>query len=390
MSERYPDDSILLSLAEDAFTGVEYIPTGSSPYFLEFRKLIHRTLLAAGRANDMRVYQDGDLTIGVRPGRCFIQNVTLNYGGVTGIAIVSNSTTYAWLDSAGVLQLSSAGFPADRTGFVPLAEIVTGVAGIDSITDLRSEAYLNVPGLTSMGIAATATEINQAVAGIGVTVDVDALNRLTTGPGSTADSEHRHLQVFQDQDSESFFTLINNNSGVNTNAALVVSLPNKLPNDTLLLPNLDNGFLSQRYGGTTYNLVGSVHAQLALGGSFVSTQTGKLMGVVPIDGTVSRVILSLGTNIVSTVATDGVSASVKINGVAVTSTDPAIQSVDGSGFKSTAQGVGTAAVVKSDGTEQVQQGDVFTVDLIRNVSGTVTVEAADVVVLVAIRAKQPE
>lgn len=381
---------MILSLVEDASTGVEYIPTGSSPYFLEFRKLIQRTLLAAGRANDMRVYQDGDLTIGVRPGRCLIQNVALDYGGAAGIAVVSNATTYVWMDSAGAIQLSSVGLPADRTSFVPLAEIVAGVAGIVSITDLRGEAYLNVPGLTLMGIAATATEINQAVAGIGATVDVDALNRLTAGPESTADSEHRHLQVFQDQDSESFFTLINNNSGTNTNSALVISLPNRLANDTLLLPNLGNGFLSQRHGGTTYNLVGSVHAQIAFEGSLVGTQAGKLMGAVPIDGTVSHVILSLGTNIESTVATDGVSASVKVNGVAVTSTDPSIQSVDGMGFKSTSQGVGTVAVVKSDGTEQVQRGDVFTVDLIRNVSGTVTVEAADIVVLVVMRAKQPE
>ncbi len=70
MSERYPDDATLLAMEQDAATGVQYIPTGQSPYYLHFRKLVHRLLLACGRANDLRVYQDGDLSVGVRPGRC--------------------------------------------------------------------------------------------------------------------------------------------------------------------------------------------------------------------------------------------------------------------------------------------------------------------------------
>jgi hypothetical protein len=79
MSERYPDDAALLALESDAATGVEYIPTGRSPYYLEFRKLVQRLLLAAERANDLRVYQDGDLSIGVRPGRCLIQNAAVTF-----------------------------------------------------------------------------------------------------------------------------------------------------------------------------------------------------------------------------------------------------------------------------------------------------------------------
>ncbi len=67
MSERYPSDATLLALSQDDATGVEYIPTGRSPYYLEFRKMLYRLLRATERANDLRVHQDGDLTAGVPP-----------------------------------------------------------------------------------------------------------------------------------------------------------------------------------------------------------------------------------------------------------------------------------------------------------------------------------
>jgi hypothetical protein len=46
MAEVYPSDSELLNLQSDSETGVEYIPTGTAPYYLHFRKLLHRLLLA--------------------------------------------------------------------------------------------------------------------------------------------------------------------------------------------------------------------------------------------------------------------------------------------------------------------------------------------------------
>ena len=390
MAERYPDDAALLALSEDPVTGVEYIPTGRSPYFLEFRKLVQRLLLSLERANDLRVYQEGDLTVGVRSGRCFVSDTAVSYGGASGVAVASDATTHFWLDGGGVLQSGTAGLPTDRTAFVPLAEVVAGTSTISSVVDLRGEAFLQIPDLASMGVAATASEINQVLSGVSETVDAGALGRLTAGPESTADNEHRHLQIIQDTDGEVAFRLINNSSGANANVVLWMSLPNKASGDLLLLPNLASGYLSQRAGGVTYNLIGTVHSQFGHEGDLLGSEVGKLMGVVPIDGVVSDVVLSLGVNIESSVSTDHVSASVKVNGVDVAATDPRVASSDGVGFRSTSQGDGVAAVVKSDGTENVQKGDVLTVDLVRSVSGVITVEASDVVVLVVIRADRPE
>ena len=390
MPERYPDDATLLALAQDGLTGVEYIATGLSPYHLEFRRMLQRLLLVAGRANDLRVYQDGDLTIGVRPGRCYLNNAVQNHAGTTNLAVSANATTHVWLDAAGLLQTATSGLPTDRTSFVPLAQIVTDATAITSLTDLRGEAFLQIPDVATLGLTATRDEINRALTGINATVDAPALNTLTAGPTSTADGEHRHLEVNQDADQEVYFILYNNNAGSSANVALVLSVPNVLADDLVLLVNLANGFLSQRFNGTTYNMVGAVHGQFIHEGALTASLTGKLIGSVPIDGVVTDVILSAGGNLDTDTGTDAVSATAKVNGAVLTSTDPRLTVADGSGFRSTDRGDGTAAIVKSDGTQNVRRGDVLTVNITRSVTGTLTSDAADVVVLIVIRADQPE
>ena len=124
MAEQYPSDATLLALTQDPATGVEYIATGQTPYHLLFRKLLQRLLLVSERANDMRVYQDSDLTIGIRPGRCFISNASQVYAGATGQVVAANSTTHVWLDTSGNLQIGTSGFPSDRSTFLPLAQVV--------------------------------------------------------------------------------------------------------------------------------------------------------------------------------------------------------------------------------------------------------------------------
>ena len=39
MAEVYPTDNELLNIVSETETGVEYIPTGTAPYYLQFRKL---------------------------------------------------------------------------------------------------------------------------------------------------------------------------------------------------------------------------------------------------------------------------------------------------------------------------------------------------------------
>jgi hypothetical protein len=390
MSERYPDDAALLALESDAATGVEYIPTGRSPYYLEFRKLVQRLLLAAERANDLRVYQDGDLSIGVRPGRCLIQNAAVTFAGTSSLIVENNTTTWVWLGDAGAVQTSTAALPTDRTTFVPLASVTSEAGQIMEVVDLRGETFLAVPDTALIGLTATAAEINQALAGINPTVDAAALNVLTGGAGSAADNEHHHETLDTDEDDETEFRLINRSSGNDANIALKFDLAGKLAWVTALLPDPSTGWLMQRYAGQAYTLVGALSVQHKHGGALNSSQSGQLLGVVPIDGVVSDVVLSVGANIESDNSADGVAAVVSVNGVGLTTTSPQITDAAGSGFRSTAQGDGAAAVVKTDGTEQVSKGDVLTVDLTRTAAGTVSSEATDVVVLVVVRGSKPE
>lgn len=390
MSERYPDDAALLALTDDAHTGVQYIPTGQSPYYLEFRRLLQRLLLAAARANDFRVYADGDLSVGVRPGRCVIDNAPIDFTGLTGIALNNNAVTWVWLDAAGEVQTSTTSLPADRTTFVPLASITTNAGAITDIIDRRGQAFCAIPSLSHLGVSATAAELNQALDGISAQVDAAALNALTAGPDSDADALHRHQQMIDDIDAESAMRLANNNAGSSANVLLRFDLPARLPAATDLMPDPATGYLRQRYFGQTFSLVGSTHAQFTHEGALAATQTGKLIGAVPVDGTIVGVILSAGSNLDTDTPADAISATVKVNGTIVTTTDPQLTDADGPGFRSTAAGDGAAAVIKSDGTQNVARGDVLTVDLTRTVSGSVTTEAADVVVLVVIRASKPE
>ncbi|HEX7009980.1 MAG TPA: hypothetical protein VF184_08360 [Phycisphaeraceae bacterium] len=390
MSERYPDDAALLSLSADEATGVAYIPTGRSPYYLEFRRMLYRLLRVAERANDLRVYQDGDLSIGVRAGRCLIGGEPIAFAGAEGVAVAASAVTHVWLDAAGAVQTGTSGLPGDRTAFIPLAQVTAGDSAIESITDLRGEAMLAPASLAMLGLTATAEQINQALEGISADVDALALNFLCGGPSSKADGLHGHTQFYQDLDGQAHLVLINNSSDPAANMALALSLPAVLPFDSILRVNKATGFLQQEYAGTSYDLIGVAHVQFGYEGELTASLTGRLIGAVPIDGVVSGVVLSVGANLQSDQGADGITATVKVNGVSLCATDPTITSAAGAGFRSTAQGDGTAAVVKSDGTQQVSKGDVLMLDLTRTAGGTISTEARDVVVLIIIRASKPE
>lgn len=391
MAEQYPDDGTLLTLSADDATGVEYIPTGQSPYYLSFRQMLYRLLRVAERANDFRPYVDGDLSIGVRGGRCYLNGTAIDFAGASNVAISASATVYVWLDGSGAVQTGS-GLPTDRTAFLPIAQVTAESNSIDTLEDLRGEAFLQLPTLAMLGLTPTAAQVNQVLAGLNGTVDAAALNTLCGGYTTTADQLHRHARFQYNLTGEATFAVENDSTDSSSTVGLMLSLPSLLPASAMLLVDTSNGYLRQRYGlsGEGYQLVGTVHGQFAQEGALTGSLSGKLMGVVPIDGVVSGVILSLGSNLASSNSGDGISATAKVNGTAEASTDPSVTTAAGSGFVSTAQGAGTAGVIKSDGTEQVKRGDVLSVDITRSVSGTVSSEASDVVVMVVIRANQPE
>jgi hypothetical protein len=148
MAEVYPSDNELLNLQADSETGVEYIPTGTAPYYVHFRKLLHRLLLATRRANDLRVYDEGGLDIGVKPGKFWLGTELIAYAGSTGTALADNKAAiYVHLDGAGNLVTDEyTSFPDMATvPHVRLAVVSTSAGDITAIADSRSGHNVIVP-----------------------------------------------------------------------------------------------------------------------------------------------------------------------------------------------------------------------------------------------------
>ncbi len=148
MAEVYPSDNELLNLQTDGETGVEYIPTGTSPYYLQFRKLLYRLLQAARRANDLRVYDEGGLDIGVKGGKFWLGTDLINYNGSTGNTLADDKENiYVYLDSDGNLVVNEySSFPSmDTIPHIRLATVSTSSGDIDLITDCRIGHNFVVP-----------------------------------------------------------------------------------------------------------------------------------------------------------------------------------------------------------------------------------------------------
>ncbi|MBW8038512.1 MAG: hypothetical protein FVQ85_00770 [Planctomycetes bacterium] len=215
MAEAYPSDNELLNIQSDSETGVEYIPTGASPYYLQFRKLLYRLLLATQRANDLRVYDEGGLDIGVKGGKFWLGTVLVNYGGSSGNTLADDKANiYVYLDSAGNLVTNEySNFPnMVTTPHVRLATASTSGGDIESMTDCRVGYNFVIPyeagGVkktieshtaddtltveesssvhTNLGAAATVTLTLPASAPVGTTFTfaVQAVQELRVDPGA--------------------------------------------------------------------------------------------------------------------------------------------------------------------------------------------------------------
>ena len=140
MSEVYPSDNELLNLEADGETGVEYIATGQSPYYLQFRRLLYRLLLATRRANDLRIYDEGGLDIGVKPGKFWADTQLVNYTGSSGNTLADDKANiFVYLTDTGILVTNEySGFPdMATTPHVRLAIVTTSDGDITSIEDCR-------------------------------------------------------------------------------------------------------------------------------------------------------------------------------------------------------------------------------------------------------------
>ncbi len=148
MAEAYPSDNELLNIQSDSETGVEYIPTGTAPYYLNFRKLLYRLLLAVRRANDLRVYDEGGLDVGVKSGKFWLGTQLISYQGSSGNTLADDKENiYIYLDSAGTLVTDEyTGFPdMVTTPHVRLALVCTASGDIVSVTDCRTGHNITIP-----------------------------------------------------------------------------------------------------------------------------------------------------------------------------------------------------------------------------------------------------
>jgi len=148
MAEVYPSDNELLNIQSDSETGVEYIATGTAPYYLEFRKLLYRLLLATRRANDLRVYDEGGLDIGVKAGKFWLDTELISYAGSSGNTLADDKQNiYVYLNSSASLVINEySSFPdMATTPHIRLAIVSTSGGDIDSITDCRAGHNALVP-----------------------------------------------------------------------------------------------------------------------------------------------------------------------------------------------------------------------------------------------------
>jgi hypothetical protein len=150
----------------DSQTGFKYHYPGEANYYTEGQRQRQRLLaLAAALGNRFRVYKDGVLTYGIRPGKLEHGDTTLSYAGSAGNALTDDATNYIWLyNNAGALAIgrSTSDFPnPSATPHLPLATIVTasGGYGYTDITDFRQL------GCFALNSAATPAGLNVLVGG---------------------------------------------------------------------------------------------------------------------------------------------------------------------------------------------------------------------------------
>ena len=148
MAEIYPSDAELNALLSDSETGVEYIPTGTAPYYVHFRRLLYRLLLATKRANDFRLYPEGGLNFGVKAGKFWLGNLRCDYPGSSGNVARDNRTDFIYITSDLTVQIDGMGWEywtSLSNEMVCVAEITSLNGEITNIVDCRDAHSMAMP-----------------------------------------------------------------------------------------------------------------------------------------------------------------------------------------------------------------------------------------------------
>jgi len=148
-----------LSGTTDSDTDAVYPTIGESTYYTTMYRMLQRMLEVEKLVNELRVYQDGALTFGVRAGRASHGTNVYSYAGATEQSLTDDTTNYIWLqvDSGALtLYVNTSAFPdPSATPHIPLATIATGTASAlgsgdtythEDITDYRGRAIYELIG----------------------------------------------------------------------------------------------------------------------------------------------------------------------------------------------------------------------------------------------------
>lgn len=155
-TEEWPESADVLALdgTTDDQTGLPFVAKGttesSSPTLEEqFNRRLHRQNAILALANQGRVVQVDDTHFGVFPADYNLAGSDLHYPGEESVAITTTDDTYyVYLDSGSddgsdgevAVVTDATGWPADRSTFIPLAEITVSSNIISAITDVRARA----------------------------------------------------------------------------------------------------------------------------------------------------------------------------------------------------------------------------------------------------------
>ena len=154
-NEAWPADAAVEALdgTTDPRTGLPYVAKGTGPtsvptYEVQYNRRQARQNSALGGVRELQVVDEGGLSVGAYPGAYRLGGLDRSFDGATGRTVFDNDVSFVYLDSAGVLQIvtDATGWPADKSTFVPLAEVTAAGGDITAITDVRGRVRTHVAG----------------------------------------------------------------------------------------------------------------------------------------------------------------------------------------------------------------------------------------------------
>jgi hypothetical protein len=113
---------------------------GASERFDTSAELSPDNLNSLDQGGNVYASARGGLYVDISAIRGLISGDEVVYAGTTEQLLTASKSNYIYLDSSGVLQISTSDFPAKPTGgydYFPLAVVVCSASGITSITDRR-------------------------------------------------------------------------------------------------------------------------------------------------------------------------------------------------------------------------------------------------------------